>query len=1400
MRFKAQSAAVCAAIVLCLVAAASTLMPPSFALGNGGSITSFGVPLAENFDSLAATGTGLAWTDNSTIPGWYSTRTTYNSGTGSSNTGALYSFGVTGTNPATDRALGSVASTGTGTVYQAVRLTNNTGGTITSLDISYAGEQWRNGGNTTAHTLTFQYQVANAGGIAGANSPATGWTTFAPLSFTGPIALASAAALDGNAPANRILKSATLSVTANAGQEIWLRWQDPDDAGNDHGLAIDDFSVAANGAVVESAPSVITTIPANSASNVPVTSTVVINFSESVTAASDAFAIECPAGSPQAFTQSASPASTFTLTPAAPLPSGSTCNVTVAAAGITDTDVSDPPDSMAADVSFSFTTANPAPPGAVGVIINEIDADTPGSDNAEFVELYDGGVGHTSLAGLVVVFYNGGDHKSYAAFDLDGFATNASGYFTLGNPTVPGVDLVFDPGANGLLQNGADAVALYAGHASDFPNGTPVTLANLQDAVVYDTDDPDDAVLLTLLNDEQPQVNENGGGSGATQSSQRCPNGSGGARNTSSYSQAAPTPGAANSCTPPPPPANSPIVISQLYGGGGNSGATYQNDYVELFNRGTTTVDIAGWSLQYASATGSGWDFNKQPLGGTIKPGEDYLIALASGGATGAPVPPANISGLINMSGTAGKVALVDSFDGLVGNCPTADPHVMDLVGYGSTADCREGTKTAPSPSNTTAIFRLGNGSTDTNQNGNDFVTNVPNPRRTAPIVELGPLVLATDPRSSGVNAPRDATIQVTFTEPVDVIGAWFDLTCAASGQHDSATFAGTGRDHYITPNVNFIAGEQCTVTIFAGQVHDQDLDDAGPNTDTLPADFSWSFRVASGTEPPFPPDVHLTIGNPSGAVASIANPDNYLMQKPEYAMSYNRDFGRPNWVSWHLSDEWVGTLTRVDTFRPDPAVPPDWYRVQAFDFAGSGFDRGHMTPKADRDKETSIPINQATFLMSNMVAQAPDNNQGPWAALESDLRALLPANELYIVAGGAGTGGTGSNGGVTTTLADGHVTVPAQTWKVALVVPKGDGDDVSRVTCATRTIAVVMPNTQGIRDTPWQNFLTSVDAVETLTGYDLFSNLPAPIQGCVEAGINGDNPRNAQAISFGPLDPRTFGDAAFTASALGGDSGNPVTFTASGACTAAGPNGATITLTSAGACTITAAQEGNVNYNAAPSVSQSFTIARAVAALTSLSVPVVEAGTPSATVSGVIAANGLVPPGTVTITAAGTTTSAPIAADGQFSASIPTAALAAAGSPYTIVFSYAGAPNFTAASAISTLQVVDTTAPALGAVTATPNVLATPNHKMIEASVAYTASDLSGAPSCSLSVSANEPVNGLGDGNTSVDWQVLDAHRVLLRAERSGLGSGRTYTITVRCADAFGNVSAAAASVAVPK
>jgi endonuclease G len=1231
-----------------------------------------------------------------------------------------------------------------------------------------------------------------------------------PQAFTASPAAGTPATQFTLTPTSPLPLGASCTVTVTAAQVSDVDAIDPPDTMSGNHV----FSFTTQNPA-DTAPSVFSTSPANGAGNVAVTAPITITFSESVTASATAFSLECPAGAAQMFSQSAGPAATYTLTPSAALPYSTTCTVSVAANEISDTDTNDPPDGLLSNASVAFTTGAAPPPGTGIVMINEMDADTPGDDAAEFIELYDGGAGNTALDGMVVVLYEGGTgtgagaRSSYAAFDLDGYSTDANGYFTMGNPGVAAANLVFDPGQFGLVSNGPDAVALYLGSAGDFPNGTVVTTTNLQDAIVYGTDDPNATGLLSLLNAGQKIANENATGSQLTQSNQRCPNGMGGFRNTSTYYPGAPTPGAVNACPAPRPP--SAVVISQVYGGGGNGGATFSNDFVELYNRTADPVDLTGWSLQYASSTGSGWDTNKQPLGGSIGSGEYYLIALASGGAVGASLPPANIDGQINLAAGSGKVALVSSFTGLVGGCPLYDAALQDFVGFGA-ADCGEGSSTTAAGSNTTALFRKGDGGTDTDHNANDFnPPAAPAPRRTAPIVELGPNVLSTDPRFNGTNAPRDATIQVTFTEPVSVDAGWFTLTCASSGPHASATFALSfgGRDHYITPNDNFIEGEQCAVTVLGNRIHDLDLEDGGAHTDTLPADYSWSFTVATGAAPAYPSSVHLTMGAPTNAGS---DPADYLMDKPEFTLSYNSDLGRPNWVSWHLSDDWIGTLSRVDTFRPDPQIPPDWYRVQAFDFSGSGFDRGHMVPNADRDKETSIPINQATFLMTNMIAQSPGNNQGPWALFEGYLRTLIEqqGSEVYIVAGPSGVGGTGTNGGATT-LAGGKVTVPSDTWKVALVLPKDNGDDLSRVNCSTRTIAVIMPNLETLpgsvvmRNTPWENYLTTVDAVEALAGYDLFSNLPEPYQQCIEAGTNGNNPplvKGSQTIVFPqPLDT-TYGDPAFTLSATGGASGNPVTFVAAGSCTSAGSNGATITLGPAGSCTVTASQAGNDIYNAADDVVRTFTIHKATPAFAALTSPTIEVGSASTVIGGVLAAGTLVPSGTVAVTLDGVTLNAPIAANGSFSASFAASTLTVANSPYVISFGYAGDTNFSAATGASSLTVVDSTAPVLGAISATPGVIRPPNHKLVNIQVSYAATDAGSIPVCALTVSSNEAVNGTGDGNTAADWVIfpLDPHRVQVRAERAGNGNGRIYTITATCTDAQGNSTSKSTTVTVAK
>jgi DNA/RNA endonuclease G (NUC1) len=552
------------------------------------------------------------------------------------------------------------------------------------------------------------------------------------------------------------------------------------------------------------------------------------------------------------------------------------------------------------------------------------------------------------------------------------------------------------------------------------------------------------------------------------------------------------------------------VTISQVYGGGGNTGATYSNDYVELYNPTAATISMSGWSIQYGPATGTTFT-GKTVIGGTIAPGAHYLISLASGGAVGAPLPQASVNGDINMAAGAGKIVLVSNTQTLLGACPIGtDPDIVDFVGYGTTANCHEGNANAPAPSNTTAIFRKNSGGTDTDQNGNDFIVGAPNPRSESPIVEFGPSVVNTDPATNSTTAPYDLTVTVDFSEPVTVDSGWYNLTCTNTGAHNIATEAHTNdlKTYAFTPNTTFQFGEQCTVTIPKTAVHDVDTDDSDPDTDTLAADYVWSFTVVGAGQPaPYPPSVHLTMGNPSGADAF--QPLNYLMEKPTYSVSYNRDKGTPNWVSWHLDSSWYGTLARVDTFRPDPKVDPSWYRVQAFDYSGSGFDRGHMTPNADRDNQNRVPINQETYLMSNMVPQSPDNNQGPWALFEAYLRTQADAgNEIYIVSGPNGVGGIGSASGNTiNTIANGKVTVPSSTWKVALVMPAASGDDVARVTCSTRTIAIQIPNIQGIRSNPWETYLTTVDAVEQLTGYDFFSNLPPAVQACIEAGTNGTNP-----------------------------------------------------------------------------------------------------------------------------------------------------------------------------------------------------------------------------------------------------------------------------------------------------
>lgn len=273
-------------------------------------------------------------------------------------------------------------------------------------------------------------------------------------------------------------------------------------------------------------------------------------------------------------------------------------------------------------------------------------------------------------------------------------------------------------------------------------------------------------------------------------------------------------------------------------------------------------------------------------------------------------------------------------------------------------------------------------------------------------------------------------------------------------------------------------------------------IPDTDPDEPTDPGTANTPRGVTAGpdAQPASGDDSNLLFGNPSGA--TMATPDNLYLDQKYYAESYNSTKSIPNWVSWHIGESDITNATgRLDNFAGFNGLPIGTYVVQSNSYSGSGFDRGHNCPSADRT--SSANANSATFLMTNMIPQAPQNNQKTWASLENYLRALVvQGNEVYVIMGSYGSGGVGSKGSVSS-INNGKVAVPANVWKVALIIPKGDGD-LGRVTSATRIIAINTPNINTI-DPDWKKYLVTVREIEQATGYDLFSAIPKNIQDILE-------------------------------------------------------------------------------------------------------------------------------------------------------------------------------------------------------------------------------------------------------------------------------------------------------------
>jgi DNA/RNA endonuclease G (NUC1) len=530
------------------------------------------------------------------------------------------------------------------------------------------------------------------------------------------------------------------------------------------------------------------------------------------------------------------------------------------------------------------------------------------------------------------------------------------------------------------------------------------------------------------------------------------------------------------------------LVISQFQAGGA---ANANDEFVEIHNTSSSPVDLNGYRLVYRSQNGQAdvlIPFAVWSTSTIVPAGGYYLVASTSyDGAAIADITYNNATCSCAMAAANGGLA--------IRNGANDTGTIIDSVGWGTITNAfNEGTTTT-APGNDNSKARKQSGCQDTDSNTNDFETLTPSAPRNSSTL---PFQCA----SSGANLFASISANPTSVVPggntlltVAVVPATTppstSITVAANlqsiGGAASQTFFDNGKNGDVTPGDN-VYSFLATVT---SNTPGGNAPIAGAAADgqgrTAPVQLVLTINAPQPNEDP------LLMGNPSNATADIANENNYLMVKPQYSLSYDRSEATPNWVAWRLDSFWVGSnpVQRQDDFRPDTTLPAGWYQVTDQDYSGSGYTRGHMCPSGDRTN--TIPNNSATFLMTNMVPQTAANNTGPWEDLESYCRSLAgQGNELYIISGPNGNIGTiGST-------QQNRIVVPNVTWKVVMVLPNGS-DDLQRVTKSTRVFGVIMSNQSINQNAPWRNFRVTVDAVENLTGYDFFSNVPKALQELIE-------------------------------------------------------------------------------------------------------------------------------------------------------------------------------------------------------------------------------------------------------------------------------------------------------------
>jgi DNA/RNA endonuclease G (NUC1) len=522
--------------------------------------------------------------------------------------------------------------------------------------------------------------------------------------------------------------------------------------------------------------------------------------------------------------------------------------------------------------------------------------------------------------------------------------------------------------------------------------------------------------------------------------------------------------------TPPPPPADLPnIHFSEIHY---DNASTDANEAIEI--EGPTGADLTGWSVVLYN--GSVDTIGNHPAGSAYS--TTTLAAALTGSCNGRGVLVVNypVNGIQNGGGNPATLASPAAPDGFA--LVDAAGNVVEFLSYEGAFTAVDGPAASMAShdigqaenSNTTAsqsLQRNADGSWNppaTNSMGYANACGAPPP----PTKSLS---------FSGRDPITDPPLPVSFQDQLFA-------TEKDNGATVSTTFIWTSE----TPSIASIDQNGVFTALAEGTaILRATAADGTTGTIALP--------TTTGVHSSIPYSGNTEFGDPTDADPS----DDYIVRRPEYTTSFSSVRNTPNWVSYKLDASYYGTqVDRCDCFTYDPQLPASYFHYTTADYtgagaaAGYGIDRGHLARSFDR---TAASLdNAATFYFSNIIPQASDLNQGPWAVMENDLgdSARVANREVYVIAGVIGNKGTVKN--------EGKIVIPTQVWKVAVILPHGQGlSDVHSYRDVT-VIAAVMPNDPGVRNVDWKTYRTTVDEVERLSGYDVLALLSDDVETIVES------------------------------------------------------------------------------------------------------------------------------------------------------------------------------------------------------------------------------------------------------------------------------------------------------------